>query len=157
LLATTLFVFLACYLTWPQCLYLNTQVANHDDSYFSVWRLAWIAHALKTDPAHLYDANIFYPEPRTLAYSDAVIFEGALAAPLQWAGLNAVGVYNVLLLCGMITSAIGMFVLAWYLIGSEDAALVAATIFLMLPYRVDHFMHLELQWTCWIPLTFWAV
>ena len=28
---------------------------------FSMWRLAWIAHALATDPRHLFDANIFHP------------------------------------------------------------------------------------------------
>ena len=68
-LAVTVFLALmACYLTWPQCLYLTTRVANHDDAFFSIWRLGWIAHALKVDPTHLYDANIFYPEPNTLAY-----------------------------------------------------------------------------------------
>ena len=30
--------------------------------HFSTWRLAWIAHALRTDPRHLFDANIFWPE-----------------------------------------------------------------------------------------------
>ena len=28
---------------------------------------------------------------------------------------------------------------------------------MMVPYRVEHFEHLELQWTCFIPLTFLAV
>lgn len=30
------------------------------------------------DPLHLFDANIFYPEPRTLAYSDHLIVEGMM-------------------------------------------------------------------------------
>jgi hypothetical protein len=25
------------------------------------------------------------------------------------------------------------------------------------PYRLEHFIHLELQWAMWLPLTFWAV
>ena len=50
-----------------------------------------------------------------------------------------------------------MFVLAKYLTSSADAALVAATLFTLAPYRIEHFMHLELQWTAWMPLTFWAV
>jgi hypothetical protein len=157
LLATAFLAILTGYLTWPQGLYMSSRVANHDDAFFSMWRLGWIAHALKSDPAHLYDANIFYPEPRTLAYSDAVIFEGLLAAPLQWAGLSFIFVYNLMLLGGIVASGVGMFVLGSYLTGNEDAALVAATIFVMVPYRVDHFAHLELQWACWIPLTFWAV
>ena len=50
---------LTFFLTWPQGLYLGTKVAAHNDPYFSTWRLAWIAHALRVDPHHLYDTNIF--------------------------------------------------------------------------------------------------
>jgi hypothetical protein len=48
-------------------------------------------------------------------------------------------------------------VLARYLIGDADAALVSAVVFTLVPYRVEHFMHLELQWTVWMPLTLWAI
>ncbi len=66
-------------------------------------------------------------------------------------------VYNVLLLAGIVSSGIGMFVLVRYLTGNLDAALVSAAIFTLVPYRVEHFMHLELQWTIWMPLSMWAV
>jgi hypothetical protein len=144
-------------LTWPQALYLGMKVAAHQDPYLSIWRLGWIAHALPGDPRHFFDANIFYPNVRTLAYSDATLLEGALAAPWFWADVNPVLVYNVLLLAGIASSGIGMFVLVRYLTGNADAALVSATIFTLVPYRVEHFMHLELQWTAWMPLTLWAV
>ena len=71
-------------ITWPPAFYLGTQVAAHNDPHFSMWRLGWIAHALPTDPGHLFDANIFYPELRTLAYSDATLLEGLVAAPFLW-------------------------------------------------------------------------
>jgi hypothetical protein len=144
-------------LTWPQALYLGTKVAAHQDPYLSIWRLGWIAHALRGDPRHFFDANIFYPNARTLAYSDATLLEGALAAPWFWADVNPLLVYNILLLAGIASSGIGMFVLVRYLTGNADAALVSATIFTLVPYRVEHFMHLELQWTAWMPLTLWAV
>ncbi len=50
-----------------------------------------------------------------------------------------------------------MFVLARHLIGAMAPALVAAAIFTMAPYRIEHFMHLELQWTMWMPLTLLGV
>ena len=34
---------------------------------------------------------------------------------------------------------------------------MAVVIFVMLRYRVEHLMHLELQWSGFIPLTFWVV
>jgi hypothetical protein len=143
--------------TWPQGAYLRSKVAAHNDPHFSMWRLAWIGHALRTDPRHVFDANIFYPAVRTLAYSDATLLEGAIAAPLLWAGMSPVLVYNVLLLGAIAASGLGMFVLSRYLTGSNGAAMVSGAIFMLAPYRLEHYMHLELQWTMWMPLAFWAV
>jgi len=157
LYAAVVLLLLTLFLTWPQGLYPGTKIANHDDSYFSAWRIAWIAHSLRTDPRHLFDANVFYPEQRTLAYSDATLLEGLIATPFLWIGLSPVLLYNLLLLGGIAASGLGMFVLVRYLTNNSEAALVAAAIFLLLPYRVAHYPHLELQWTAWIPLAYWAV
>ena len=155
--AVALLSALTVMLTWPQALHLTTRVPGHDDPLFSIWRLAWIAHALLRDPRHLFDANIFYPHLRTLAYSDAVLFEGLLAAPLLWAGVNRVLVYNLIFHAGIISSGVGMFVLVRYLTRDVSAALVSAVVFTLAPYRIEHFIHLELQWTVWMPLTLWAL
>ncbi len=143
-------------LTWPQAAQLGTAFAAHQDPYFSTWRIAWIAHALTTAPRHLFDGNILYPLPRTLAMSDATMVEGALGAPLFWAGLAGVTVYNLLLLGGIAASGVAMFALAHHLTRSATAAFVAAAVFTMAPYRIEHYMHLELQWTAWMPLAFLA-
>jgi hypothetical protein len=156
LLAGAAIVVLTLFVTWPQGLYLGTRVAVHDDSYFSMWRLAWIAHALATDPRHLFDANIFHPAKGTLAFSDAMLVEGLLGAPLLWADISPIVVYNLLLLGGIAASGLAMFVLARDVTGAMAPAFVAAAIFTMAPYRIEHFMHLELQWAMWMPLTFWA-
>ena len=155
--ATVVLAVMTAIVTWPQVLHLNDAVFAHHDPFFSMWRLSWIAHALRTDPRHLFDANIFFPELRTLAYSDATMLQGLLAAPFLWAGSSQVLVYNVLLMIGMLTSGLGMFVLTRYLTRNDDAALVAAVVFTLVPYRIEHLMHLELEWTVWMPLAFWAL
>jgi len=144
-------------LTWPQARYLGSRVADHGDPLLSMWRLEWLVNGAPGDARPLFDANIFYPHARTLAYSDATLLQGALAAPWLLADANPVLVYNLLLLGGIAASGFGMFVLVRQLTGSADAALVSAAIFTLAPYRVEHFMHLELQWTVWMPLTLWAV
>ena len=155
--ASLLLTALTVMLTWPQALHLGSYVSPYPDPRLSIWRLSWLAHALKGDPGHLFDGNIFYPNPGTFAYSDATFLEGLIAAPWLWAHVNPVAVYNVLLLAGIVSSGIGMFVLVRYLTGNIDAALVSAAIFTLAPYRIEHFMHLELQWTVWMPLSMWAV
>lgn len=148
---------MTAFVTWPQALHMSTHVASHQDPEFSIWRLGWVAHALATEPRHLLDGNIFYPSPRTLTYSDAMLLEGVLAAPLFWAKLPPVLVYNIVLLAGIAGSGIAMFVLARELTGRNVPAFYAAAVFTMAPYRIEHYMHLELQWAMWVPLTFWAM
>jgi hypothetical protein len=155
--ASLMLLALTILLTWPQVLYIGSRVASHNDPLLSIWRLSWIAHVLPGNPQQLVHGNIFAPHVRTLAYSDATLLEGLLALPWLWARVNPVLVYNVLLLAGIILSGIGMFVLVRHLTGNVDAALVSAAVFTLLPYRILHYMHLELQWTMWMPLTLWAV
>ena len=145
-------------LTWPQALYLGSKVAA----------------ARRPVPEHVAAASGWPTASRAArrtcstatssirtcersAYSDATLLQGVLAAPWLLAEANPVLVYNILLLAGIASSGLGMFVLVRHLTGSNDAALVSAAIFTLVPYRVEHFMHLELQWTVWMPLTLWAV
>jgi hypothetical protein len=92
--AAALVSLLTVFLTWPQAGRAGSRIGDHRDPWFSAWRLAWIAHALQTDPGHLYDANIYFPELNTFAFSDAVLLQGVLGAPLMWAGWSPVLVYN---------------------------------------------------------------
>jgi hypothetical protein len=145
------------YVTWPQALVMSTMAAAHQDVEFSIWRLQWIAHALITSPSRLFDPDIFHPAAHALAYSDATLLEGLVAAPFLWAHVPPLLVYNLLLLAGFAGSGLAMFVLVRHLTGSAGASIVAAAIFTMAPYRIEHFMHLELQWTMFVPLTVWAL
>jgi hypothetical protein len=144
-------------MTWPQATRLATDAQEHQDVFFNMWRVAWIAHAIATAPFHLLDGNIFYPEPRTLTYSDAMPVEALIAAPLLWSGAPPVLVHNLILLAGIVLSAAGIFMLALHLTGSRAAAVTAGIIFAFAPYRFEHYMHMELQWTIWIPWAFWAL
>src|SRR5687768_17160574 len=144
-------------MTWPQALVLKTHAYDHQDVFFNLWRLRWIAHALSTSPADLFNGNIFEPERGVLAYSDAMLVEGVLAAPLLWAGVPPVLVHNLMLLGAIVASGVGIFVLARHLTGSAGGALAAGVIFAFAPYRFEHYMHMELQWTVWSPWAFWAL
>jgi hypothetical protein len=151
------FTVLVAAMTWPQALYLSSHAVQHQDIYFNMWRLRWFAHALATTPSRLFDANIFYPETGTLALSDAMLVQGAAGAPLLWAAVDPVLVHNILLLGAIALSGAAMYALVRYLTGSRGAGLLAGIIFAFAPYRVDHVMHMELQWTMWMPLAFLAL
>ena len=155
--AVTLFyAVLVALVTYPQIVQLGS-VPDPGDPLFSTWRLAWVAHQLPRDPLHLFDGNIFHPERLTLTYSDAMLVPGLIAAPLLWLGVHQLHVYNLLLLAAFVLSGTAMFVLVRSLTGRADAALVAGTIFALYPFRFEHYSHLELQITFWIPFLLLAV
>jgi hypothetical protein len=154
LVVAALFTAVWAVVTWPQPRVLATEAFPHADVYFNMWRLEWLAHAAVHAPAHLLDGNIFYPEARTLTYSDAVPVEGVFAAPFIWAGLRPVLVQNLMIFGAMIASACAMFALVAYLTGIWGAGVVAGIAFGFAPYRFEHVMHLELQWAMWSPLAF---
>jgi hypothetical protein len=146
------FVVLTAVVTYPQVRGFATSVPYHSDPYFSMWRLGWVAHAIRTNPRGLFDANIFYPAKNTLAYSDAMLLPGVALAPLFWAGVPPVIIYNAVLFTAFALSGYATFLLARRLTGSVAAAMVAGVIYAFAPYRFTHYVHLELQLVFWIPL-----
>jgi hypothetical protein len=152
-----LFLGLTVVFTWPQAIHLRSALVQHQDPLFSAWRLGWVAHALFADPSQLFDGNILYPAHRTLAYSDAMLLQGVIAAPFIHLGVSPLLMVNVLWFLSLVTSAGGMYLLARRLTGSTSAAILAGIIFTFAPYRTDHVMHLELNWAQWIPLTLWSL
>lgn len=143
-------------MTYPQVLSWR-YVGDLGDPLAKIWQLAWVAHALVQSPAHLLDGNIFYPERLTLAYSDTMLAPSFVGAPLIWMGAPPALVFNILLASGFVASGITMFVLVRRLTGSEPAAWIAGLAFAFLPYRFNHYPHLELQLTMWMPLALWAL
>jgi hypothetical protein len=137
---------------------LHTQLAHMDsvpdlgDPLFSMWRMGWFFHQLGGDPRPLFDANIFYPEPLTLTYSDSMLLPSLTGAPLLAAGLHPVVAYNVLFLSAFALSALTTYLLIVRITGSARAGFIGGLMYGFYPYRFEHYSHLELQMTYWMPL-----
>jgi len=137
---------------------MHTQLAQMNgvpdlgDPLFSMWRMGWVFQQIGGDPRPLFDANIFHPEPLTFTYSDSMLLPAAIGAPLLAIGLSPVVAYNLLFLSGFLLSGITTYVLIEGLLGSPRAAFVGALIYAFYPYRFEHYSHLELQMTYWMPL-----
>jgi hypothetical protein len=145
------FVALASVMMFEQVVNLRA-VTDLGDPLFNLWRLDWVAYQLRADPWHLFDANIFHPEPRTLAYSDAMLVPGLIAAPWLWAGADVAIVHGLLLLAASAFSGVTMFWLVRGLGRGTEAAVVAGVVFAFYPLRWPFHAHLELEMTVWMPL-----
>jgi hypothetical protein len=108
-ITTAGFAILTVVMTYPQITALKSHMDAHYDTMFSVWRLSWVAHQLLREPLHLFDANIFFPQPKTLAYSDALLLPSAIGAPLVWAGAHPIAVHNLLVLLSFTACGVAMY------------------------------------------------
>ena len=104
LVALALALVAAIVLTWPLVTKLGHMVHDPFDPRFQAWTIDWVQHALGS-PGSLFDANIFAPEPNTLAYSDSLLGIAIPLLPLRWLGVSPIGQLNVALLLGFATSA----------------------------------------------------
>ena len=128
-------------------------VSDMGEPLFSMWRIAWVAHQIVIDPRHLFDAHTFYPERGTLTYSDSMLLPALTSAPLVWLGVPVAVAYNFLLLSAMVASGVATYLLARVLTLSPAASWIAGLIFALCQYRFEHYSHLELQMTQWMPLS----
>jgi hypothetical protein len=155
--ALSLFVLLSLVLTYPLVLHMADAVEDRQDALLNVWITAWDGHQLLSNPLDLFDANIFYPYPRTLAYSELLLGNGLLALPVTAATGNPVLGYNVALLLSFVLSGLGMYLLVQRLTRSPGAGLVAGTIFAFSAYRMTNLAQAQLLTTQWMPFALLAL
>lgn len=124
---------------------------SNGDGQFSIWNTAWVARALVRDPWHVFDANIFYPHAGTLAYSEANLGSGALAAPVYWLTGNVYAAHAVVVLLSFLLSAVGTYYLVRHLAADRMAAVCAGIIFAFCPHVFAHLLHIQLLWIAGLP------
>jgi len=96
------FVSLAIAHTWPLASApAHWSRTDAGDGALNIWAVGWVGHTLFQHPTRVFEANIFYPEHLTLAYSEAMLLQGAIAAPILALGGSAVLAYNLLVLGGL--------------------------------------------------------
>ena len=147
-----LFVVLTVVMTAPLSLAPATRaLALSADTRLFLWTISWDVHALLHGPASLFDANIFYPEPRTLAYSEHLLGSALLGAPALLASGNPVLALNVIVLLSCVLSGLGAYVLARQLRASVPAAILAGVVFAFAAPRFVRLAQLHLATVQYIP------
>lgn len=145
------YVVLTVCLTWPLAARLGDAVPGLDPQ-LQAWTLGWNAQALRTQPAAVWNAPIFFPYAQTLAYTDNHLLLSLIAAPLLWNGIAPMVVLNLLLLASFVSSGWAVFALARGAGCRPLAAFVGGAVFAFGAYRFAHLVHLNLLQTAWLVL-----
>ncbi|HZT78079.1 MAG TPA: hypothetical protein VFA27_15605 [Vicinamibacterales bacterium] len=140
--------------TWPLALGLARDLpADFGDPLLNAWVLAW-------DATHLgrgwWNANIFFPHPLALAYSEHLLPQALTILPVYAVTRNPILCYNLVFLATFVLSGLGMFLLARELTGRADAAFVAGLAFAFAPYRVASLPHVQVLSSEWMPFALYG-
>jgi hypothetical protein len=148
-----LFVLLTIVHTWPLASAPGRLGRNGQaDTQLNAWTMAWVAHQVVRDPAHLFEANIFYPEKHTLAFSEHLFVQSMLGAPVRWIGGSPILVYNLVLLAGFALTgwATAMVIERWT--GSWLAGIMSGCLMAFNALTLTRFPHIQLQHLEFFPL-----
>ena len=143
--------------SWP----LATNPAHlslnyNGDVMLNEWILAWVQHQLPRDPVHLFSANIFYPAPDSLAFSEPLIVPALLGAPFRILGGSPVLVHNLLLLAGMALTMLGCYALVHAWTGDRLASLLAGSAWAFNTQSLTRLEHLQAHHAYGVPLAILA-
>jgi hypothetical protein len=163
--AAALYLAIAIIFTWPLCLGLTRDIPwDLGDSLLNAWILAWdadhIRRFLTGDFGALngfWNANIFHPEPLTLAYSEHLIGQAIQIVPVYALTGNIILSYNLLFLSTFVLSGLGTYLFVREVTGSAPAGFVAGLIYAFAPYRVPQFAHLQVLSSQWMPLALYGL
>lgn len=121
------------------------------DTHLFLWTFGWDAHAFVTNPLGIFDANIYYPLPNTLAYSENLIGSALVAAPIIWLTGDYVLAMNLVALSSCLLCGLGTYLLARKLGVAVPGALLAGIVFAFAPARFFRMSQLHLTAMQWIP------
>ncbi|MBE7549773.1 MAG: hypothetical protein HS126_01675 [Anaerolineales bacterium] len=155
-----LFFLLTLVMLYPLSLKLTSMVPEPTDPLLNVWRMQWNAHAFLGGPAalaNIFNANIFYPFPLTLAYSEHFLLLSAQMLPFLLLSDSHLLGMNLSVLFTFVLSGYTMYLLITAWTGQRWAGFIAGVLFAFSPHRFGQLNHLELLVTQWLPLALLAL
>jgi hypothetical protein len=157
LAALLLFAALAVVHTWPIASAPGRLGRNSTaDTKLNQWTMAWVAHQMAHDPLHLFDANIFYPEHHTLAFSEHLFVQSMMGAPVAWAGGRPVLVYNLVLIAGFALTGWTTALVVQRWTGSWPAGILSGSLMAFNAMTLTRLSHIQMLHMEFFPLALFA-
>jgi len=147
-----LFLGLVGLYTWPLALDPARLLPDHHDPRMFGWVMLNIFGNLLTRPWVLFDGNAFYPLGNSLTYTEPLLPPALLAGPLFMLTDNPVLAYNLTLLGFWALSGWAMYAVTLWLTREHPAALIAALVFTLSPYRTEYYLEFQMEVAFGIPL-----
>jgi hypothetical protein len=151
------YVVLTLAMAWPLARHPAAWGIPNPDVLGNTWAMAWVVHQAAADPAHIADANIYWPHAGSLGFTESLYPQALQAAPVLALGGPPLLAHNLVALLTFPLAGLGVFLLARRLTGSEAGAFLAGLGFAFCAHRFDHVVHVQSLSTQWLPLALLAL
>ncbi|MCB2154426.1 hypothetical protein KQI84_06040 [bacterium] len=128
------------------------------DGTIAAWAMGWGRHAVLTDPVNYFEANVFYPQPHALAYTDHFLMPALLTLPFTIFTDNPVLPFNALFFMAFVLNGFCAFLCLYKFTRQWLPSFLAGFIFTFSPVMIHHTngqIHLLCAW--WLPLSLFAL
>jgi hypothetical protein len=124
-----------------------------NDGRLVAWIISWDIHKILTDPLNIFQANTFFPNQNTLAYTEHFIGTSFLGMPVWlYSGGNPSATFNFIMISGYVLNAYFTFLLIRKLVKDNGVAFLGAFINGFCSYRLWNIGHLQDIIVFYIPL-----
>ncbi|MFN8077020.1 MAG: hypothetical protein U0Q15_16585 [Kineosporiaceae bacterium] len=136
---------LAVLMTWPMAKTISSTVPDEpSDPIYFAWQLAWVPHALRHQPLHLWTTPAFLGAPNNLAFTDTMLGYAPLGMFLGTDRVGGIRILNVATMLSFALAFAGAYALARALGARAAGALVAGAAFAYAPWRMEQIIHLNI-------------
>ena len=152
-----LMVGLVALYSWPLVTDLAHLYPDNPDARVLTWAMITAFRNLLTQPGRLMQGNAFYPVGLSLTFSEPLFTPALVAGPIHAVTGNPVLAYNITLILFWGISGWAMYAVAVRVTRDRVAALLAALVFMLCPYRTDMYIEFNMEMTFGIPLAFYTL
>lgn len=152
ILLTALSCILAYFLFLPASAHPGINAINAVDPLFYAWNLMHNYQSVLHGFTNLLNANIFYPEGNTLAFSDTLYGQTIFAFPIIALTGNPLLAENIVVFLSFPLSALAMYFLTRHLTKHTAASLVAGLFYAFSMPRLAQIGHISMISSQWLPL-----
>ena len=132
--------------TWPFVLTFGDTLPASGDPSQHLWIMNWYKNCLLEWKSPFLCAGLQYPIGAPLGLFSPLYVQTAMFVPLSIATHNDILSYNIIWLTGLVTTGLGVFVLAWQVTGNRPASAVGGLLaMLSAPVMLHAHAHLELH------------
>lgn len=152
LAAAALYTLTAIGLLWPLLRQAGSRVVlPGDDALLNSWIPWWNSQAVPLTQAW-WNAPVFYPASGAFAFSEVLLGQLPITAPVLWLTGNPVLAHNLALFVSFPLCALAAHALAYQLTRRHDAALLTGLAFGFGAFRANNIGHVQMLSYYWAPV-----